>query len=132
MPTLRGSHPGDGLPRPRIRPFPDAGQIAGQFFSDGERAALSSLPEASRAEGFFNCWTRKEAYVKGTGEGLSRPLHRFDVSLAPGEPARLLRVGDAPAEVLRWCLEAFSPAPGWVAALAAEGSGWALNGWDWK
>src|SRR5207249_8265351 len=64
--------------------------VAETAFSPWELAALQSLPPDRRQIAFFTCWTRKEAYLKARGEGLSLPLEQFDVSLAPGEPAALL------------------------------------------
>jgi hypothetical protein len=54
------------------------------------------------------------------GDGLYYPLDRFDVSLAPGEPAKILRVEKTPGEECGWCLSGFSPAPGFVAAVVTE------------
>jgi 4'-phosphopantetheinyl transferase len=105
--------------------------IAEQCFSPRELAALRALPAAQRSAAFFNCWTRKEAYVKARGEGLSLPLSQFDVSLAPGAPAELLHVVGDPHERARWSLRALEPGPGYVAALAVEGHGWALRRWEW-
>jgi 4'-phosphopantetheinyl transferase len=83
-----------------IRPIPDVEQIAVRFFSVGENAALCALPESLRLEAFFNCWTRKEAYIKAIGDGLSHPLNQFQVSLAPGEAARLLYGSKVPLKRL--------------------------------
>ena len=80
---------------------------------------------------FFNCWTRKEAYIKARGEGLSLPLDQFDVSLAPGDPATLLNVRGDPLEASCWSLQELIPGPGYVAALAVEGHGWRLACWEW-
>ncbi|MGH9809607.1 MAG: 4'-phosphopantetheinyl transferase family protein, partial [Terriglobia bacterium] len=68
-----------------------AEQIPERFFSGDEVHALRSLPLSHQTEAFFNCWTRKEAYVKAAGQGLSIALDSFDVSLAPKEPAVFLR-----------------------------------------
>lgn len=106
-------------------------QIAQQFFSHGEVAALRALPAQAQVEAFFNCWTRKEAYIKATGQGLSLPLDQFDVSLAPGEQAALLSRQDQPQEASRWTLQELAPGDGYAAAVAVEGSGWQLNCWQW-
>jgi 4'-phosphopantetheinyl transferase len=114
-----------------IRPLPDLEPIAERFFSAGEVAALRALPPGQRVEAFFACWTRKEAYLKAIGEGLLRPLDQFQVSLTPGEPARLLHVEGDPQEPARWSLQALTPAPGYIGALAVEGDGWRLARWQW-
>jgi len=107
-------------------------EIAEHFFSTQERANLRALPAEMKHLGFFNCWTRKEAYIKAHGEGLSLPLDQFDVSLAPGEAAALLATRSDPREALRWSLQALTPGPGYVAALAVEGQGWQLTCWQWS
>lgn len=109
-----------GIDVEAIRDLPDADAIAGRFFSRREQAAYKALHTRHRLLGFFQCWTRKEAFIKALGEGLSHPLDSFDVSLAPGEPAELLRVEPAPGDRRAWRLESFSPAPGYVAAVAGE------------
>lgn len=94
--------------------------VAERFFSTLERRELQSLDPAQRIEGFFNCWTRKEAYVKALGCGLSLSLGSFDVSLAPSRPAALLN-GCA-----GWSLKSLEPVPGYQAAVVAEGADWRL------
>jgi 4'-phosphopantetheinyl transferase len=106
-------------------------QVAGHFFSRSEETMLRSLPSDARARAFFNCWTRKEAYIKARGEGLSYPLDKFSVSLLPGEPASLLQVDDDPLECSRWTLYELSPGQGYVAALAVEGYPSSLTCWEW-
>lgn len=103
-----------------VRELRDADDIAARFFSRRENEAYLALGPRDRPLGFFNCWTRKEAFIKALGEGLSHPLDRFDVSLAPGEPAKILRVGDAPGHDCGWRMESFSPAPGIAAAVVLE------------
>jgi len=90
--------------------------VAESHFAPAEFQELVSLPEAQRPQAFFNCWTRKEAYVKALGAGLQIPLDSFEVSLRPGEPARFLR-GASTA----WRLVSFSPARDFQGAVAYEG-----------
>lgn len=107
-------------------------QIAECFFSDREITALRMLPPALRSYAFFLCWTRKEAYIKGRGEGLSLPLDQFDVSLTPGEPAELIGTRPDALEAGRWSLTDLSCGlPGYAAALAAEGGAPSLALWQW-
>jgi 4'-phosphopantetheinyl transferase len=95
--------------------------VAEHFFSSVEVAALRSLPEDMQRTAFFKCWTRKEAYIKALGDGLSCPLSDFDVSLTPGEPARLLDVKWASEEASRWCMKDIESVPGCAAALVVAG-----------
>jgi 4'-phosphopantetheinyl transferase len=113
-----------------IRPHSAHKQIAHRFFSPWEVMALKALPSHLQQEAFFNCWTRKEAYIKARGKGLSFPLNQFSVSLTPGEPAALLHVQGDPQETSRWSLQTLDPGPGYVAALAVEGQDWQLKCWQ--
>jgi len=114
-----------------IRPEVVEEPIAERFFAAAEVAVLRGLPASLQPEAFFNCWTRKEAYIKARGEGLTLPLDAFEVSLAPEEPAALLSVDSDPAEASRWSLQALAPGPGYVAAIAVEGQDWQLRCWEW-
>jgi len=106
-----------GIDVEAVRVMPDADAIAARFFSHREQQAYRALEPRDRPLGFFQCWTRKEAFVKAIGDGLSYPLDRFDVSLTPGEPAKILRVEDTPGDCCGWRMESLSPAPGFVAAV---------------
>ena len=119
-----------GVDVEHVHPLDDAEEIAERFFSAAERAAFRALPPEAKEVAFFDCWTRKEAYIKAIGEGLSFPLHAFDVSLAPGEPARLLGAVDR-EQAARWTLRELDPAPGYRAALVVEGGGWEPVCWRW-
>lgn len=106
-------------------------EIAEKFFSPLESSVLRSLPEHLQATAFFTCWTRKEAYIKAVGKGLSIPLNQFDVSLAPGEPAALLNVEGNPEEASKWSLIELFPCSDMVAAVAVAGDCWKLHCWEW-
>ena len=106
-------------------------EVAEISFSSPEMTTLRSLPESMRAKGFYNCWTRKEAYVKARGEGLSFPLQQFDVSLTPGDPARLIQVRDNLDDVDRWTLQEIPVGENYIAALMVEGANLRVTCKDW-
>jgi len=120
-----------GVDLERVRSLDDALAIAERFFSPAERDALRTLQPPALATAFFTAWTRKEAFIKALGEGLSYPLADFDVTLLPEEPARLLRVAGDEKAPARWRLTALDPAPGYVAALAAAEPVDAVACWSW-
>jgi 4'-phosphopantetheinyl transferase len=95
--------------------------IARRFFSPFEVKSLCGLPTEERVASFFRCWTRKEAYIKALGSGLSHPLDQFDVTLAPSEPAALLRDHREPEASTRWTLRNLEIGEGYVGALAVGG-----------
>lgn len=107
-------------------------EVAERFFSEPEVRNLSSLPAHLRTQGFFNCWTRKEAYIKALGEGLSHPLDSFSVSLTPGEPARLISTDKGQQDAARWSIVELEPFRGYAAALAIQGSDLGIQCWDWQ
>lgn len=100
----------------------DVDGLAQQFFAPTEVAQLYSLSEDQRFNAFFNCWTRKEAVLKAVGTGLTFPLDKVIVTLAPDEPARLVAFDDDPAAAESWWLTHLDPIPGYVGALAVQGS----------
>ena len=114
-----------------IHPDPVEEKIAERFFSPREVAVLRALPEHMQTRAFFNCWTRKEAYIKARGQGFSIALDRFEVSLTPGAPAALLSVNGDPQEASRWSLRELSVGSDYVAALAVKGQGWLLRYGQW-
>lgn len=111
-----------GVDMEQIRSVPDMEQIATRFLSGHERAILGRLSGRQELEAFFNCWTRKEAYVKAIGIGLAWPLELVEVSFLPGEPARLLSIAGTTGRIVQWSLQALMPAPNYVAAVAVEAS----------
>ncbi len=95
--------------------------IARQFFSAAELQTLTRLPSEMQLEAFYLGWTRKEAFVKASGEGFARSLANFDVSLTPGQAAALLKTHPDPAEAKRWRLVDVEVGTRYKAALAIEG-----------
>jgi 4'-phosphopantetheinyl transferase len=100
-------------------------RIAGRFFSQSEVETLRSLPEPLRPRAFLTCWTRKEAFIKARGDGLSLALDSFDVSLRPDAPAAVLRTEWCADEPGQWWLGDLSdPGRGYIAAVAVNSHGW--------
>jgi 4'-phosphopantetheinyl transferase len=118
-----------GVDVEQIRGDSDLEAIARRFFSAHEQQQLADLPAPERVDAFFRCWTRKEAYIKATGDGLSLPLSQFDVSLAAGESNGLLATRSDASEAARWRLQEVPAGPGCVAALCVAGWDWKLKGW---
>jgi len=101
-------------------------EIAARFFSEEEIAGLAKLPPKLADEAFFGCWTRKEAYVKAHGAGLSIPLRSFTVGFAESDQVLLDEAGG------RWSCYAVEPAPGFAGAVVAAGENWSLRFWEWS
>ena len=95
-------------------------EIAERFFSSFEVQKLNSLPESQQFEAFYNCWTRKESYIKAIGKGLSIPLDSFDVTLVPGEPPLLLRSLTETTDILRWDFHEIETWPNYLSSLCIE------------
>jgi 4'-phosphopantetheinyl transferase len=112
-----------------LRPMQDCEQIAERFFSESERRVLRDIPFPAKQEAFFNCWTRKEAYLKAVGEGLAAPLDSFDVTLALGEPPRMLTLEGDPERAARWVFHHLRPAADYIGAVAIEGGTWEVETW---
>ncbi|MCU0545826.1 MAG: 4'-phosphopantetheinyl transferase superfamily protein [Oscillatoriaceae cyanobacterium Prado104] len=123
-----------GVDLEQIRDIPHIEELANRFFSKQESTALQAVAAEEKIAAFFNCWTRKEAYIKAMGDGLSFPLDKFSVSLIPGEPAKLLNVdGDRSAPEL-WYLKELVTAPNYIAAIAVECKGdraFEITNWEW-
>lgn len=121
-----------GVDIEEVREVGDLENLARTSFSAVEQEALAAVPARHRQRAFFAGWTRKEAFLKALGEGLSRPLDSFDVTLTPGEPVRLLRVHGAPRAPARYELRALRPAPGYIGALAIEGPDVTIRYRNWR
>lgn len=106
-----------GVDIEQIRPDFATTDIAMNYFSAAEQEAFRAVPDAQKPQAFFNAWTRKEAFIKAVGEGLSFPLADFDVTLTPGEPARLLGVRGSAEEAARWQMADVKGGDGYAAAV---------------
>ena len=115
-----------GIDVERIRPIVRRERVARRAFSAEERRQIEALPHDLRDEAFITCWTRKEASVKAVGEGVWSAFGRFEVSLEPGEPALVRSVDGEAAAGAEWSLFHLEPAPGFVGAVAVQGTGWRL------
>lgn len=104
--------------------------IARRFFSPREYAELCALEPSKQREGFINCWTRKEAYLKCIGSGLSNRLDQVDVVLTPGELPAMLGINGDPGEAARWSLRHLTPKPGYVGALSLRAREFRMECWE--
>ena len=119
-----------GVDLEAVHPVEDRDGVARRFFSAPEVEVYDAIGEEERDAAFFTCWTRKEAFIKAVGEGLSMPLDCFDVTLRPGEPACLLRTRGRPEVAEQWTMREIDPGPGWLAALCVAGTECALRLFD--
>ena len=103
-----------------IRRDVDVEKLANRFFSAHEQRELAKLSGTEVHDGFFNCWTRKEAYIKALGLGVPRGLRDFDVTLAPREPAQLLATRPAPKAASQWSMASLSLHADYAAAVVVQ------------
>lgn len=113
-----------GIDLEKIRPIDDAEGIAARFFAPSEYARFQSLPVEEKNKAFFSCWTRKEAFIKAVGEGMSFPLADFDVSFSPGNKPKINSILGSTIEAQKWSLYSLAPLLDFAAALAVKGRGW--------
>jgi 4'-phosphopantetheinyl transferase len=111
-----------GVDLEQIHSIEDMHTIADRFFCPEEAAELMSLPVNQREHAFFLCWTRKEAYIKAIGDGLSAPLNDFRVTLRPTQPARFIHLAHDTNTAQEWMLHDLQLASNYAAALAYRGS----------
>jgi 4'-phosphopantetheinyl transferase len=105
--------------------------IAEHFFSKDEVRSLRAAPACRRTEAFFNCWSRKESYIKAIGMGVSYPLDGFTVSLAPDIAPALLKVDADEREPTRWQMYEIKAGEGYAASLIVENPPVTLKRWQW-
>lgn len=110
-----------GIDIEAFRPIEDG--IAKRFFAPAEYATLNALPGHLWQQGFYRCWTRKEAFIKACGPGLSMPLDSFEVTLTPDEPPRFLRIDDPHYSCENWSLSHLDLGPDLVGAVTLDTGG---------
>ena len=120
-----------GVDVERIRTDLGFEEMADRFFSPTEVAELRALPAYEQVDAFFRCWTRKEAYLKARGDGLTVPAHQFSVPLQPCLPFAPLRVGVAGYAEGEWYIRALDPGAGYAAAMVVQGAAQRLQRWQW-
>ena len=101
------------LPKARRR----TDDIARRFFAPGENARLFACLD--RKAEFFRLWCCKEAFLKCTGEGLSRSTRSYEIELGPSD-ARLLWANGIPDAATRFSVFPLDPGDGYRAAIVAE------------
>ncbi len=119
-----------GVDLERIRARIDEVEIAERYFSLREVEQLRAVPPQLRSAAFFRCWTRKEAYIKARGEGLSHPLAQFGVSFGERDPPALFGPEPEGVPLPGWTLLSLEPGPGYAGAVVAAGTDWTLRLWD--
>ena len=120
-----------GVDVERIRTYPTHLDMATRYFTPGESQRLNTLPPTETERAFFHVWTRKEAFLKAIGLGLSHSLERFEVSVPPDDPCRLLHIDGDEVVAAGWTLMNLELEAGYVGALAVEGTGYnvEVRGW---
>lgn len=110
-----------------LRTIPEATYIAEQFFSPYERNLIHSLPIEERSDAFIKIWACKEAFLKATGEGLTKPLKEIEILLNQGPEGQLSLNHGEQLEASSWRLETIRNIPGYIAVVVAEGPDWKIN-----
>ena len=108
------------------------GQIAQRFFSPGEISSLEKIHKNKLTEVFYQYWTRKEAFLKATGEGVSFPMEQCDVSLINGRVLSPITLLGDHRENSCWFGQDLFPGQCYAAAIAVEGRDWDLSFWDYS
>lgn len=119
-----------GVDVEHLRRTVEIASIVDRYFNPQEQAVLKTEPDDRRFRAFFRAWTRKEAYMKATGQGLYMPLESFAVLPAPGTACLRLQTVSPPEEAARWALRDLEVGPEYVGAAAVAGHGWRLTCWD--
>jgi 4'-phosphopantetheinyl transferase len=112
-----------GIDLEYLKEMPDAREIAKGFFSKDETHELDKVSEKNLELAFFNCWTRKEAFIKAVGEGLSYPLADFTVTLIPGDEPEIIWIKKNPEEINDWSMINIEVKENYISSLAIKSKG---------
>lgn len=112
------------------REIPDLTALVKYVCSPLERSALAALSATKRSDAFLHCWTKKEAYLKGVGLGLTVPLHEFSIAVAPDEPVRMFPDDHDGTLPTHWILCTLDLGQGHIGALAVDGHVCHLRCWQ--
>jgi 4'-phosphopantetheinyl transferase len=115
-----------------VSPLLDEKEIANRFFSHREYTSYCQVSSNQKLNAFYNCWTRKEAYIKAIGNGLTHPLDSFEVSLIPSESPRILNIDGDKQKASEWTMIDLSPLPGYIAACAIKRKNLKLTWLDYE
>jgi len=115
-----------GVDVERLRPIPESDKIVADLYSS------TACRLGERAEAFLDWWTRHEAYLKASGNGLSRRMGSTEDSVLEKPPSRSIAPDRASAETIEWSWQTFTPAPGHIATIVVEGTDWRLSCWEWR
>ncbi len=116
---------GVGIDLERIRTDVECLEIASRYFTDAEVVELKGTPKERRSETFFRCWTRKEAYVKALGRGLSMSIGSFEIGLAVGDTRMAFDSDNG-----TWVVRSFVPQENCVGSIVTAGQGSQFHWWE--
>jgi 4'-phosphopantetheinyl transferase len=120
-----------GIDAEVCRPVTASAAVADCLFSPAERLALQALPDRRRDHAFLSCWTRKEAYLKALGVGLSAAPQECSVGVAPDQTPKWVESSD-PTSGSHWCVQSFTPQDGHIGAVSWHGPVSAWRWWSWS
>lgn len=113
-----------------IRPIPDLSQLVSLVLSEREQVQWRRLPRAQRLQFFFDCWTRKEAFLKGVGHGLRKLANEIEAPLRQSQPVELFGVLDQGREVPKWTLRSLTRLDCAI-AVAVKCQPDVISCWEW-
>lgn len=90
-----------------IKPMENVTDIAHQFFSPQEYSKFTLVPTNQKIKTFYTIWTRKEAFIKAIGKGLSYPLNTFEVAFLPTDPIKILKINNSTTDASKWSLNSY-------------------------